>query len=68
MVRNTKTLDELIERSRGISVSPEQLSPEQLRAQRRSFVYGNTAIANPNVTREIIARVDADFQRIFGSK
>ena len=36
MVRNTKTLDELIERSRGISVSPEQLSPEQLRAQRRS--------------------------------
>ena len=63
MVRDTKTLDELIERSRDIS-----MSPEQLRAQRRSFVYGNTTIANPNVTREIIARVDADFERIFGSK
>ena len=63
MVRDTKTLDELIERSRGIS-----MSPEQLRAQRRSFAYGNTTIANPEVTREIIARVDADFERIFRSK
>ena len=63
MVRDTKTLDELIERSRDIS-----MSPEQLRAQRRSFAYGNTTIANPEVTREIIARVDADFERIFGSK
>ena len=63
MVRDTKTLDELIERSRGIS-----MSPEQLRAQRRSFACGNTTIANPEVTREIIARVDADFERIFGSK
>ena len=63
MVRETKTLDELIERSRDIS-----MSPEQLRAQRRSFAYGNTTIANPNVTREIIARVDADFERIFGPR
>ena len=44
------------------------MSPEQLRAQRRSFAYGNTTIANPNVTREIIARVDADFERIFCSE
>ena len=42
MVRDTKTLDELIERSRDIS-----MSPEQLRAQRRSFAYGNTTIAIP---------------------
>ena len=63
MVRDTKTLDELIERSRDIS-----MSPEQLRAQRCSFAYGNTTIANPNVTREIIARVDADFERIFCSE
>jgi hypothetical protein len=63
VVRDTKTLDELTECSRDIV-----MSPEQLRAQRRSFVYGYTTIANPNVTREIIARVDADFQRIFGSK
>ena len=63
MVRNTKTLDELIERSRGIS-----MSPEQLRAQRCSFAYGNTTIANPDVTRDLIARVDADLERIFGSE
>ena len=42
MVRETKTLDELIERSRDIS-----MSSAQLRAQRRSFAYGNTAIPNP---------------------
>jgi hypothetical protein len=39
VVRDTKTLDELIESTRGII-----MSPEQLRAQRRSFAYGNTAI------------------------
>jgi len=63
VVRDTKTLDELIERSRDIS-----LSPEQVRAQRRSVAYGNTTIANPDVTREIIARADSDFERIFGSE
>ena len=63
MVRDTKTLDELIECCHDIA-----MSPEQLRAQRCSFAYGNTTIANPEVTREIIARVDADFERIFGSK
>ena len=62
MVRDTKTLDELIESTRGII-----MSPEQLRAQRRSFAYGNTAIENPDITRDIVARVDADFERIFGS-
>ena len=44
------------------------MSPEQLRAQRRSFVYGNTAIENPDITRDIVARADADFERIFGSE
>ena len=63
VVRETKTLDELIESARGIAVPPEGL-----RAPQRAFVYGNTTIANPDVTREIIARVDADFERIFGSK
>ena len=47
MVRDIKTLDELIDRSRDIS-----MSPEPLRAQRRrSFAYGNTTIANPNIAR-----------------
>ena len=63
MVRETKTLDELIESARGIAVPPEGL-----RAPQRAFVYGNTTIANPDVTREIIARVDADFERIFASE
>jgi hypothetical protein len=63
VVRDTKSLDELIESTRGII-----MSPEQLRAQRRSFAYGNTAIENPDVTRDIVARADADFERIFGSE
>ena len=63
MVRDTKTLDERIESIRDII-----MSPEQLRAQRRSFVYGNTAIENPDITRDIVARADADFERIFGSE
>lgn len=43
------------------------MSPEQPRAQRRSFAYGNCNIDNPYVTREVIARADADFDRTFGS-
>ena len=63
MVRDTKTLDERIESIRGIS-----MSPEELRVQRRSLVYGNTTIENPDITRDIAARVDTDFERIFGSE
>jgi hypothetical protein len=62
VVRNTKTLDELIESTRDAATSPEQR-----RAPRRSFVFAN-AIANPNITRDIVVRADADFERIFGSK
>ena len=70
-----KTLDELIERARDIPMSPAHvagscrrpMSPEQPRAQRRSFAYGNCNIDNPYVTRTVIARADADFDRIFGS-
>ena len=63
MVRDTKTLDERIESTCGIS-----MSPEELRVQRRSLVYGNTVIENPDITRDIGARADADFERIFGSE
>ena len=63
MVHNIKTIDELIESARGIV-----MSPEELRAQQRAFVHGNTTVANLNVTREIIARANADFERIFGSE
>jgi hypothetical protein len=61
VVRETKTLDEPIESARDAATSPDEL-----RAQRRSFVCGKTTTANPDVTREIIARADADFERIFG--
>ena len=44
------------------------MSPEELRAHRRSLVCGNTTIENPDVTRDIVARVDTDFERIFGSE
>jgi hypothetical protein len=63
VVRDTKTLDERIESTCGIV-----MSPEELRARRRSLVCGNTTIANPDVTRDIGARVDSDFERIFGSE
>ena len=53
MVRDTKTLDELIESTRG-----SIMSREQLRAQRRSFAYGNTAIENPDITRDRRLRAD----------
>ena len=42
MVRDTKTLDELIESRRDVATSPKQL-----RVPRRSFVLGKTTIANP---------------------
>jgi len=63
VVRDTKTLDERIESIRGIG-----MSPEELRVQRRSLVYGNTVIEDPDITRDIVARADADFERIFGSE
>ena len=44
------------------------MSPEELRVQRRTLVYGNTVIENPDITRDIGARADADFERIFGSE
>jgi hypothetical protein len=63
VVRDTKTLDERTESTCGIS-----MSPEELRARRRSLVYGNTVIEDPDITRDIVARADADFERIFGSE
>ena len=62
MVRDNKTPDEPIESTRDIGVSPERV-----RARRRSFVFGHTAIANPDIARDIVVRVNADFERIFGS-
>lgn len=43
------TLEELIEATRKITMTPEQAEE-----QRRSFVYGNTKIENDLITREMI--------------
>jgi hypothetical protein len=49
----TKSLEELIEKARFIPVSREDHVE-----QRRSFAYGNTAIENPNITREMVENVE----------
>ncbi len=63
MVRDTKTPDERIESTRG-----SVMSPQKPRARRRSFVHAYPTIANPDVTDDVVARADADFERIFGSE
>jgi hypothetical protein len=50
----TKELQELVDRARKI-----EMTPEQLRDQRRSFAYGNTHIENERITREMVAALDA---------
>jgi hypothetical protein len=63
VVRDPKTQDERIESTRDTATSSEER-----RARRRSFVFGHTAIANPDIARDIVVRADADFERIFGSE
>jgi hypothetical protein len=46
-------LDELVIRTRKIT-----MTPEQLREQRQSFAYGNTNIENERITREMVAEAD----------
>jgi hypothetical protein len=54
----TSKLDELIEKARRI-----QMTPEQAREQRQSFVYGNTNIENPRITRELVRQVDEELEK-----
>ncbi|HZB37877.1 MAG TPA: hypothetical protein VE443_07755 [Beijerinckiaceae bacterium] len=49
----TEDLKDLVARARQI-----EMTPAQLREQRRSFVYGNTHIENERITRELVAEVD----------
>jgi hypothetical protein len=39
-----------------------EMTPEQLREHRRSFVYGNTHIENDRITRELVAEVDQQIE------
>jgi hypothetical protein len=52
-----ETLEDLIARTRGIT-----MTAEQLRKQRQSFAYGNTRIGNQAITREMIAEEDRKLQ------
>lgn len=54
----TEALDELIEKARRV-----QMTDEQMREQRLSFVYGNTHIENARITREMVAEADAKVAR-----
>jgi hypothetical protein len=49
----TKELQELVERARKI-----EMTPDQVRAQRQSFAYGNTHIENDRITRQMVAEAD----------
>ena len=49
----TEDLKDLVARARQI-----EMTPAQLREQRRSFVYGKTHIENERITRELVAEVD----------
>lgn len=53
----TRELEELVNRARKI-----EMTPEQLREQRRSFAYGNTHIENERITREMVADLDAKLE------
>jgi hypothetical protein len=53
MAPMTDKLRDLIEQARKV-----EMTPEQLREQRRSFVYGNTHIENDLITREMVDEAD----------
>ena len=66
MVRNTTPTpnpDELNDRTRDIS-----MSPEQARVPRRPSTVANIEISDSPITRKVLAQADADFARIFGSR
>jgi len=50
---NNDKLEELVVRTRKIT-----MSSDQLREQRQSFAYGNTHIENDRITREMVAEAD----------
>jgi hypothetical protein len=64
VVHDRKTKDEMIGSTRDTANAPA--APRRVR--RRSFIFGHTAIAHPEIARDIEVRIDADFERIFGSE
>lgn len=53
----SKHLEELLEKARKLEVSSDDE-----REQRRSFVFGNTNIENALITREMVAEIDAQME------
>jgi hypothetical protein len=49
------SISKLIELAKAVHVTDEDR-----RQQRRSFVYGNTAFENPDITRALVDAVDAE--------
>lgn len=41
----------------GVLAAHQPMTPAEREAQRRSFAYGNAALSNPNVTRELVDKV-----------
>ena len=54
----TAALEALVAKARKI-----EMTEAQLRAQRLSFVYGNTYIENHRITREMVAAADEKIER-----
>ena len=48
-------LEKLVEMSRGY-----KMSREEKRDQRVSFAFGNAAIENPSITREMVEKMDRE--------
>ena len=46
-----QSLSKLIELAKAVTMTPAQAEE-----QRRSFVYGNTAFENPEITKTIVAK------------
>lgn len=54
----SEALLELLEKARRV-----EMTDEQMREQRLSFVYGNTHIENDRITREMVAEADEKVAR-----
>jgi hypothetical protein len=52
-----KNISKLIELAKQVKVTEAQR-----REQRRSFVYGNTAFENPDITRDLVDKVDESME------
>ena len=53
----SRELEELIAKARG-----HEMTPEEAREQRRSFVYGNTHIENERITRQLVNEIDEELE------